>query len=106
MATLREAYRKDIKPRLKQELGCASDMEVPRITKITVNMGVGEALADKKVLENAMRDLEQITGQKPVMTRARKSVAAFKVREDWPIGCKVTLRGNQMYEFLDRKSVV
>jgi len=102
MATLRETYRKEIKPKLKQELGCGSDMEVPRITKITVNMGVGEALADKKVLENAMRDLEQITGQKPVMTRARKSVAAFKVREDWPIGCKVTLRGNQMYEFLDR----
>jgi len=102
MATLKEAYRKEIKPKLKQELGCKSDMEVPRITKITVNMGVGEALSDKKVLENAMRDLEQITGQKPVMTRARKSVAAFKVREDWPIGCKVTLRGNQMYEFLER----
>jgi len=102
MATLKETYRKDIKPKLKQELGCKSDMEVPRITKITVNMGVGEALSDKKVLENAMRDLEQITGQKPVMTRARKSVAAFKVREDWPIGCKVTLRGNQMYEFLER----
>ena len=102
MVTLRETYRKDIKPRLKKELGCASDMQIPRITKITVNMGVGEALSDKKVLENAMRDLEQITGQKPVMTRARKSVAAFKVREDWPIGCKVTLRGNHMYEFLDR----
>lgn len=102
MAKLREVYRKEIKPKLKQELGCASDMEIPRITKVTINMGVGEALADKKVLENAMRDLEQIAGQKPVMTRARKSVAAFKVREDWPIGCKVTLRSDRMYEFLER----
>jgi len=102
MARLKEVYRKEIKPKLKQELGVRSDMEIPRITKITVNMGVGEALADKKVLENAMRDLEQITGQKPLATRARKSVAAFKVREGWPIGCKVTLRGDRMYEFLDR----
>lgn len=102
MARLKEVYRKEIKPKLKQQLGLHSDMEVPRITKITVNMGVGEALADKKVLENAMRDLEQITGQKPMSTRARKSVAAFKVRQGWPIGCKVTLRGDRMYEFLDR----
>lgn len=102
MARLKEVYRKEIKPQLKQELAVRSDMEIPRITKITVNMGVGEALADKKVLENAMRDLEQITGQKPQATKARKSVAAFKVREGWPIGCKVTLRGDRMYEFLDR----
>jgi large subunit ribosomal protein L5 len=102
MARLKEVYRKELKPKLKQELGVRSDMEIPRITKITVNMGVGEALADKKVLENAMRDLEQITGQKPMATKARKSVAAFKVREGWPIGCKVTLRGDRMYEFLDR----
>lgn len=102
MARLKQVYLKEIKPKLKQELGVRSDMEIPRITKITVNMGVGEALADKKVLENAMRDLEQITGQKPLATRARKSVAAFKVREGWPIGCKVTLRGDRMYEFLDR----
>lgn len=102
MARLKDVYRKEIMPKLKQELGCGSNMEIPRITKITVNMGVGEALADKKVLENAMRDLEQITGQKPVMTRAKKSVAAFKVRQDWPIGCKVTLRSDRMYEFLDR----
>lgn len=102
MARLKEIYQKEIKPKLKQELGVASVMEIPRITKITINMGVGEALADKKVLENAMRDLEQITGQKPIATKARKSVAAFKVREGWPIGCKVTLRGDRMYEFLDR----
>lgn len=102
MARLKEVYCTEIKPKLKQELGLRCDMEIPRITKITVNMGVGEALADKKVLENAMRDLEQITGQKPMATHARKSVAAFKVREGWPIGCKVTLRGERMYEFLDR----
>ncbi|ABD80233.1 LSU ribosomal protein L5P [Saccharophagus degradans 2-40] len=77
-------------------------MEIPRITKITLNMGVGEALADKKVLENAVSDLEKIAGQKAVVTRARKSIAGFKVREGWPIGCKVTLRSDRMYEFLDR----
>lgn len=77
-------------------------MEVPRITKITINMGVGEALTDKKVLENAMADMEKISGQKPVVTKARKSVAGFKVREGWPIGCKVTLRADRMYDFLDR----
>jgi large subunit ribosomal protein L5 len=77
-------------------------MEVPRITKITINMGVGEALTDKKVLENAMADMEKIAGQKPVVTKARKSVAGFKVREGWPIGCKVTLRKERMYDFLDR----
>lgn len=77
-------------------------MEVPRITKITINMGVGEALTDKKVLENAVADMEKIAGQKPVITKARKSVAGFKVREGWPIGCKVTLRADRMYDFLDR----
>jgi large subunit ribosomal protein L5 len=102
MARLQEKYKKEILPMLKEELGVKSVMQVPKITKITVNMGVGEALADKKVLENAVRDLEQITGQKAVVTKARKSIAAFKVREGWPIGCKVTLRNDRMYEFLDR----
>ncbi len=89
-------------PDLIKKFGYKNPMQVPRITHITLNMGVGEALADRKVLENAMADMEKIAGQKPVMTRARKSVAAFKVRENWPIGCKVTLRRNRMYEFLDR----
>jgi large subunit ribosomal protein L5 len=102
MARLQEIYKNEIMPKLKEELGVGSVMQVPKITKITVNMGVGEALADKKVLENAVRDLEQITGQKAVVTKARKSIAAFKVREGWPIGCKVTLRNERMYEFLDR----
>lgn len=102
MARLQEIYKKEIMPKLKEELGVGSVMQVPKITKITINMGVGEALADKKVLENAVRDLEQITGQKAVVTKARKSIAAFKVREGWPIGCKVTLRNERMYEFLDR----
>ena len=102
MARLQEVYRKEILPKLKEELGLKSVMEVPKITKITINMGVGEALADKKVLENAVRDLEQITGQKAIITKARKSIAAFKVRQGWPIGCKVTLRRERMYEFLDR----
>ena len=102
MARLQEIYKTEIMPKLKEELGVGSVMQVPKITKITINMGVGEALADKKVLENAVRDLEQITGQKAVITKARKSIAAFKVREGWPIGCKVTLRNDRMYEFLDR----
>ncbi len=102
MARLQQVYKSEIVPKLKSELGVKSVMEVPKITKITVNMGVGEALADKKILENAVRDLEQITGQKAVVTKARKSIAAFKVREGWPIGCKVTLRNDRMYEFLDR----
>jgi large subunit ribosomal protein L5 len=102
MARLKEVYKQEILPKLKEELGCKSVMEVPKITKITINMGVGEALADKKVLENAVRDLEQIAGQKAMVTKARKSIAAFKVREGWPIGCKVTLRNERMYEFLDR----
>lgn len=102
MARLQEIYKNEIMPKLKEELGVGSVMQVPKITKITINMGVGEALADKKVLENAVRDLEQISGQKAIITKARKSIAAFKVREGWPIGCKVTLRNERMYEFLDR----
>ena len=102
MATLKDKYKSEIAPRLQQELGLDNVMEVPRITKITLNMGVGEALGDKKVLENAVADMEKIAGQKPVVTKARKSIAGFKVREGWPIGCKVTLRSERMYEFLDR----
>lgn len=102
MARLKELYNKELAPRLKEELGLANVMEVPRITKITLNMGVGEAVGDKKVLDNAVGDLTKISGQKVVVTAARKSIAGFKIREDWPIGCKVTLRKNRMYEFLDR----
>ena len=102
MARLKDKYKSEIAPRLKEELGLENVMEVPRITKITLNMGVGEALGDKKVLENAVADMEKISGQKAVITRARKSIAGFKVRDGWPIGCKVTLRSERMYEFLDR----
>lgn len=102
MARLKELYNKELAPKLKEELGLANVMEVPRITKITLNMGVGEAVGDKKVLENAVGDLTKIAGQKVVVTAARKSIAGFKIREDWPIGCKVTLRKDRMYEFLDR----
>ena len=102
MARLKDKYKSEIAPRLKEELGLANVMEVPRITKITLNMGVGEALGDKKVLENAVAEMEKISGQKVVITKARKSIAAFKVRDGWPIGCKVTLRSDRMYEFLDR----
>ncbi len=102
MSRLEEHYRKNVVPELTKKFGYRNVMQVPRITHITINMGVGEALADRKVIENAMSDMEKISGQKPVMTRARKSVAAFKVRENWPIGCKVTLRRARMYEFLDR----
>lgn len=102
MAGFKEKFEKEIAPALKSELGLDNVMEVPRITKITLNMGVGEAVGDKKVLENAVRDLEAISGQKVVVTKARRSVAGFKIREDWPIGCKVTLRKERMYEFLER----
>jgi large subunit ribosomal protein L5 len=102
MATLKQKYRSEIVPRLIEELGLDNVMEVPRITKITLNMGVGEALGDKKVLENAVADMEKIAGQKVVVTKARKSIANFKVRDGWPIGCKVTLRSDRMYEFLER----
>ena len=102
MARLKEHYQNNVAPALKEKFGYKSVMQVPRITKITINMGVGEAMADKKMIENAVGDLEKIAGQKAVITKARKSVAAFKVREGWPIGCKVTLRSERMYEFLDR----
>jgi len=102
MARLQEVYRKKVVKQLTDQFGYKSVMEVPRITKITVNMGVGEAVGDKKVIEHAVSDLEKLSGQKPVVTKARKSVATFKVREGWPIGCKVTLRRERMYEFLDR----
>ena len=102
MATLRDKYKSELAPQLKEELGLDNVMEVPRITKITLNMGVGEALGDKKVQENAVSDMEKISGQKVVVTKARKSIAAFKVRDGWPIGCKVTLRSDRMYEFLER----
>lgn len=102
MARLQEVYKKEIVSKLKDELALKNVMDIPKITKITVNMGVGEAVGDKKVLENAVADLEKITGQKAVVTKARKSIAGFKIREGWPIGCKVTLRNEKMYEFLDR----
>jgi len=102
MARLQEKYRDTITKQLMDQFGYKSVMEVPHIEKITLNMGVGEALADKKVMEHAVSDMTQIAGQKPVVTIARKSVAGFKVREGYPIGCKVTLRAERMYEFLDR----
>jgi large subunit ribosomal protein L5 len=102
MATLKEVYKNELAPKLKEELGLDNVMEIPRITKITLNMGVGEALGDKKVLDHAMADMEKIAGQKPIITKARRSIANFKVREGWPIGCKVTLRKERMYEFLER----
>jgi large subunit ribosomal protein L5 len=102
MARLQELYNNELRAKLKAELGIENIMAVPRITKITLNMGVGEAIGDKKVMEHAVKDLQAISGQKPIVTNARKSVAAFKIREGWPIGCKVTLRKAQMYEFLDR----
>ena len=102
MARLQQVYRDEIVAKLTQQFSYKSAMEVPRITKITLNMGVGEALGDKKILENAVSDMTKISGQKPVITKARKSIANFKVRDGWPIGCKVTLRRERMYEFLDR----
>ena len=102
MARLKEVYNTYIAPKLKDELGLANVMEVPRILKVTLNMGVGEALCDKKALENAVADLTLISGQKPVINNARKSIAGFKVRQGWPIGTKVTLRSERMYEFLER----
>ncbi|MEJ5210108.1 MAG: 50S ribosomal protein L5 [Burkholderiales bacterium] len=102
MARLQEFYREQVVPRLMKEFGYKSVMEVPRIEKITLNMGVGEAVGDKKVLEHAVGDLAKIAGQKPVITKARKSIAAFKIRQGYPIGCMVTLRKARMYEFLDR----
>lgn len=102
MARLQDFYREKVVGDLTKEFGYKSVMEVPRITKITLNMGVGEAVADKKVMDNAVADLTKIAGQKPVVTKARKAIAGFKIREGQPIGCMVTLRGARMYEFLDR----
>jgi large subunit ribosomal protein L5 len=102
MARLQQFYRDTVVPQLKEQLQLSNVMEVPRITKITLNMGVGEAVADRKVIDAAAGDLAKITGQKPLICKAKKAVATFKVREGLPIGCKVTLRGARMYEFLDR----
>jgi len=102
MSRLQEKYQNDLAGEIQQKLGLKNTMEVPRITKITLNMGVGEAVADKKVLENARGDMEKISGQRPVIRLSRKSVAGFKIRDGMPIGCKVTLRRERMYEFLDR----
>jgi large subunit ribosomal protein L5 len=102
MARLQQYYKETVVPELIKQFGYKSVMQVPRITKITLNMGVGEAVGDKKVLENAIGDMARIAGQKPVATRARKSIAGFKIRDGYPIGCMVTLRGPRMFEFLDR----
>ncbi len=102
MARLLQTYREKLVPDLMAKFGYTSVMEVPRITKITLNMGVGEAVADKKIMDNAVGDLTKIAGQKPVVTKSRKAIAGFKIREGYPIGCMVTLRGVRMYEFLDR----
>lgn len=102
MARLRSVYKNEIAAKLKEELGLENVMQIPRITKITLNMGVGGASQDKKLIDGAVADMQLIAGQKPIVTMARKSIAGFKIREGWPIGCKVTLRGDQMYEFLDR----
>ncbi|SFP81771.1 50S ribosomal protein L5 [Variovorax sp. 770b2] len=102
MARLQQHYREKIAKDLTEKFGYKSPMQVPRLTKITLNMGVGEAVADKKVLDNAVADLTKIAGQKPVVTKSKKAIAGFKIRENQPIGCMVTLRGVQMYEFLDR----
>ena len=102
MARLKTRYNNELKAQLLEQLGVKNVMEIPRITKITINMGVGAAAADKKLLDGALSDMQAIAGQKPVLTLARKSIAGFKIRDGWPIGCKVTLRGERMYEFLDR----
>ena len=101
MTRLAEHYRKKVVPELMKKFGYTNPMQAPRITKITLNMGVGEAMADKKVIEHAVSDMQKISGQKPLITMSKKSIANFKVRENWPIGCKVTLRRAHMYEFLD-----
>jgi len=102
MSRLQNQYRDEIVKKLQEQFGYKNVMEIPRITKITLNMGVGEAIGDRKVMDNAVSDMEKIAGQKPIVRKARKSVAGFKVREGWPIGCKVTLRRERMYEFMDR----
>jgi len=102
MARLLKEYNEDLRPKIQKILGLKNPMEIPKVTKITLNMGVGEAVTDKKILDNALKDMEQIAGQKPIKTLAKKSVAGFKIRDGYPIGCKVTLRKLKMYEFLDR----
>jgi len=102
MARLKQFYKDSVVKSMTEQFGYTSVMQVPRIEKITLNMGVGEAVADKKVMEHAVADMEKITGQKAIVTKAKKSVAAFKIRDDYPVGCKVTLRRERMYEFLDR----
>ena len=102
MARLQEHYREKIVPQLMEKFGYQTVMQVPRIEKITLNMGVGEAVGDKKVMDFAVGDMEKIAGQKAIVTKAKKSVAGFKIRDGWPVGCKVTLRRDRMYEFLDR----
>lgn len=102
MARLKQLYKQEIVESLMKKFGYKNVMQVPRVKKITLNMGLGEAVTDKKVIENAVADMEKISGQKPVVTKARKSIAGFKIREGWPIGCKVTLRRERMYEFLER----
>jgi large subunit ribosomal protein L5 len=102
MARLKEVYNKEIVPALTKQFGYKSSMEVPRITKIVLNMGVGDATGDKKLLENAAGDMQKVSGQKPVITKSKKAIANFKIREGYPIGCMVTLRQDRMYEFLDR----
>ncbi|TMG96394.1 MAG: 50S ribosomal protein L5 [Betaproteobacteria bacterium] len=102
MARLKEIYNKDVVPALVKQFGYKSTMQVPRIEKIVLNMGVGEAIADKKILENAVADMQKISGQKPVITKAKKSIAVWKIRTGYPIGCMVTLRQERMYEFFDR----
>lgn len=102
MSRLAEYYKSSVIPEMVKQFGYKSVMEVPKITKITLNMGVGEAVADKKVIQHAVDDMAKISGQQPIVTKARKSIAGFKIRDGWPIGCKVTLRRNKMYDFLDR----
>ncbi len=102
MARLKAVFKNEISPKLQEELGLKNVMQIPRITKITLNMGVGGASQDKKLIDGAVADMQLISGQKPVVTLTRKSIAGFKIRDGWPIGCKVTLRGDMMYEFLDR----
>src|SRR5207253_1795687 len=102
MARLKEIYKKEVVPALVKQFGYKSTMQVPRLTKIVLNMGVGEAVADKKILENAVGDMTKVSGQKPVITKAKKSIAVWKIRTGYPIGCMVTLRQDRMYEFLDR----
>ena len=99
---LKETFNKELLPQLQEKLGIDNVMAVPKLTKVVINMGVGEALTDKKHLESAVNDLESIAGQKAVVTKAKKSVASFKLREGWPVGCKVTLRGDRMYDFIER----